>query len=142
MGLLDWWQNNKPETDSQLSLFEESSELTQHKRVDGATVYKGFQKAISDCGGSEDARKKAVGAETRELFDCTVNELYAGTGGKRGKRETLPEVVQEAYTVNETLSKHRLNEMDNPGGNQQQVDAQIVDTVADTAKQVRGWFPW
>jgi hypothetical protein len=110
--------------------------------VDGATVYKGFQAAISDCGGSEDARKQVIHAETRELFDCTLKELYAGTGATAGKRETLPEAVQEAYAVNETIAKHRLNEMENPGGNQQQVDAQIVDTVAATARGIRKLLPW
>lgn len=146
MGFLNWWQNNKPEEDSQLTLFGDPQELTQHKRVDGATVNNEFKDAIKRSGGSKDTYWRAVETETQELFDCTTNELYAKTGAKKGNRSTLPIPAQEAYIVNETLSKHRLNhevaEENKQTESQRQKDDRIVETVRDTAENVRKWFPW
>jgi hypothetical protein len=112
--------------------------------VDGAIVFKRFSKAIYDNGGDEDAYSKAVTTETSELFDCDVEELYRQTGGKRGRRETLPQPVQEAYMVNESLSANELErQIGKLGGKSQaEVNAQIVGTVRNQAKQVRQWLPW
>lgn len=111
MGFLNWWQNKAPETDSQLDLFGNSQELVQQERVDGAIVNKDFNKAIKDSGGSNTAYGRAVQAETQELFDCDVEQLYQETGGRKGDRSTLPKEAQKAYIVNETLSTHRLNDL-------------------------------
>ena len=144
MAFINWWQNNKEETDSQLSLLGESQSLMRHERVDSATVNKDFTQAIQQAGGSSRAYPRAVRAETERLFDCTVDELYEETGGRKGDRSTLPKEAQKAYMVSETLASHRLkrNLEGNNQGVQRQRDAQIVETVKDTATNVRKWLPW
>jgi len=144
MGFINWWQNNQEETDSQLSLLGDSQPLTRHERVDSATVNKDFTKAIQEAGGSEKVYRRAIRAETEKLFDCGVDELYEATGGSKGDRSTLPKEAQKAYMVNETLSAHRLNEevRGNNHGSQNQKDDRVVETVKDTATQVRRWLPW
>jgi hypothetical protein len=144
MGFINWWQQNKEETDSQLSLLGDSQALTRHERVDSATVNQDFTKAIQDAGGSSKAYPRAIRAETKELFDCSVDELYEETGGRKGDRSTLPKEAQKAYMVNETLSTHRLNQevKGNNHGSQREKDDVVVETVQDTATQVRKWLPW
>lgn len=114
--------------------------------MDSATVNNEFKAAIQNAEGSRNAYARSVEAETRELFDCNTNDLYRGTGAKKGDRSTLPTPAQEAYIVNETISKHRLNHDVAPENNQsrdqQQKDDRIVETVRDTAENVRKWFPW
>ena len=144
MGFINWWQSNAEETDSQLSLLGESQMLSRHERVDSATVNKDFTKAIQNAGGSNRAYPRAVRAETQALFDCGVDELYEATGGKKGNRSTLPKEAQKAYMVSETLSAHRLNRtlQGDRQGSQRQKDDRVVETVQDTATQVRKWLPW
>ena len=121
-----------------------SAEITPHQRVDGATVYKDFTKSVKESGGSDRAIPRAVQAETQELFDCNVNELYEETGGKVGDRTSLPTEAQKAYMVNETLSKHVLDHevKGTQTGNQKQKDETIVEVVKEVAKETRKWFPW
>jgi len=85
-----------------------------------------------------------VKAETKELFDCGVDELYEATGGRKGDRSTLPKEAQKAYMVSETLSAHRLNHevRGNNQNSQRQKDDMVVETVKDTATNVRKWLPW
>ena len=127
-----------------MSLLGDSQPLTRRERVDSATINKDFTKAIQQAGGSSRAYPRAVRAETEELFDCGVDELYEETGGRKGDRATLPKEAQKAYMVNETISAHRLNHdvRGNNQGSQRQQDDQVVDTVRDTAIHVRKWFPW
>lgn len=124
-----------------MDIFGNSQELAQQERVDGAIVNKDFNKAIKDSGGSNTAYGRAVQAETQELFDCDVDQLYKETGGRKGDRSTLPKEAQKAYIVNETLSTHRLNNTQYEG-DQRQKDNAIAEDVADTARKVRRWFPW
>ena len=124
-----------------MSLFGNSQELARQERVDGAIVNKDFHKAIKDSGGSNKTYGRAIQAETQELFDCDVDQLYQETGGKKGDRSTLPKEAQKAYIVNETLSTHRINHATYEG-NQKQKDDAIVEDVADTARYIRRWFPW
>ena len=93
MGFIDWWKNeSKEESASQLDLLGQAQELApQRNRVDGATVFKRFTQSIKDNGGEGEVYEQAVTAETIEIFDCTPPELYKATGGKRGKRDTLPQ---------------------------------------------------
>lgn len=144
MGFINWWQSNEEETDSQLSLLGDSQTLSRHERVDSATVNKDFTKAIKNAGGSSRAYPRAVRAETQELFDCGVDELYEATGGKKGDRSTLPREAQKAYMVSETVSTHRLNHdvQGNNHGSQRMKDERVVETVQDTATHVRKWLPW
>lgn len=141
MGFLRWLQQQPNNLDSQLELFGGSQKLTQHERVDGATVYKDFQQSMIDKQVSPEGRRKTVAAETQELFDCTIDELYKGTGGKKGDRSSLPKEAQKAYMVNETIATHRIQESEF-SGNQKQRDDQATETVRETAKQTRKWFPW
>jgi hypothetical protein len=128
-----------------LDLLGESKELApQRQRVDGATVFKRFTGAIKANGGNSEVYPQAVGAETEELFDCDVQELYQQTGGKLGRRDTLPQPAQEAYMVNESLSANQLDRQEGTigGETQEEVNAQIVGTVREQSKQTRKWLPW
>jgi hypothetical protein len=128
-----------------LNLLEQSQQLAPpRKRVDGAIVYKRFTKAIHDSGGSEEVYPDAVSAETLELFDCDVEELYRQTGGKQGRRETLPQPAQEAYMVNESLAANELERQIGTmaGQTQREVNARIVSVAKEQAKQTRKWLPW
>ena len=99
---------------------------------------------MKDAGGSSRAYPRAIRAETQELFDCGVDELYEATGGKKGDRSTLPKEAQKAYMVSETISTHRLNfdVQGNNHGSQRQKDERVVKTVQETATHVRKWLPW
>ena len=148
MGFLDWWKSEKETIEgsvSQLDLLGDSQELSpQRKRVDGATIYKRFSAAIDGNGGGPQSYRKAVRAETKELFDCTVRELYQQTGGKFRDRSTLPQPAQEAYMVNESLTANELeSQIGTLGGEtQEEVDDKIAGIVREQAKQTRKWFPW
>lgn len=144
MGFINWWQNNKDETDSQLSLLGDSQPLTRSERVDGATVFKDFSQAVQDAGGSSRSYARAVREETKALFDCGVDELYEETGGRKGDRSTLPKEAQKAYLVSETLATHQINQAQ-PNlvdQSQQMRDDAVVETVKQTATEVRKWLPW
>ncbi|MEM6256661.1 MAG: hypothetical protein AAF821_27480 [Cyanobacteria bacterium P01_D01_bin.156] len=128
-----------------MDLLGKSQDLPpQRKRVDGATVYKRFSKAIQDNGGDAIAHRDSVIAETEEMFGCGVRELYQATGAKRGKRETLPQAVQEAYIVNESISANELERSVGglSGETQDEVNGQIVNIVRETSKKSRPWLPW
>lgn len=147
MAFLDWWKDNKEEESaSQLDLLESAKELApQRKRVDGATVYRRFTQKIKDAGGSDRVYAKTVRAETEALFDCNVEQLYKETGGKQGDRSTLPVEAQEAYIVSEALSTHELaaKQIASSPQSQKVVDQQIVQTVKETATEIRDrWLPW
>jgi hypothetical protein len=141
VGFLKWLENNAEDLDTQLDLFGNSQKLRQHERVDGAIVNRDFNNAIQRAGGSNKAYARAVKAETPELFDCGIDELYDRTGGSQGNRSTLPKEAQKAYIVSETLATHRLNDR-SYAGTQKQKDDAIVNDVKDTAKDVRKWLPW
>jgi hypothetical protein len=128
-----------------MDLLGHSQELApQRNRVDGAIVFRRFTKSIKDNGGDQTAYRESIIAETRELFDCDVDELYKATGGKRNRRDTLPQVAQEAYMVNESLSAHQLErQIGTLGGeSQEEVNAQITGIVRHQARQTRQWLPW
>lgn len=126
-----------------MDLLGDSQPLSRRQRVDGATVNKDFRDAIHRSGGSQKAYPKAVNAETRELFDCTVEDLYQATGGKKGDRSSLPKEAQKAYIASEIRATHELElsefyDCENPS----QVDTKIVETVKVTARETRKWLPW
>ncbi|EKU96954.1 hypothetical protein Lepto7375DRAFT_0884 [Leptolyngbya sp. PCC 7375] len=128
-----------------MDLLGQSQELTPpRKRVDGAIVFRRFTNSIQANGGDEDAYQNSIVEETRELFDCEVDELYQGTGAKRGRRHTLPQAAQEAYMVNESLSANELErlEVSIGGETQREVNERIQAVVKQQAKQTRKWLPW
>ncbi|MEM6840102.1 MAG: hypothetical protein AAGE59_36385 [Cyanobacteria bacterium P01_F01_bin.86] len=118
--------------------------MPPRKRVDGATVFKRFTKTIQANGGDRDAYRFSIEAETNELFDCSVKELYDETGAKRQDRSTLPQPAQEAYMVNESLSANELERLEGTigGESQEEVNARITGVVRQQAKQTRKWLPW
>ena len=73
-----------------------------------------------------------------------MRELYQSTGGKRNRRDTLPQPAQEAYMVNESLSANELERMHGTigGESQEEVNAQIVGLVRQQSKRTRKWLPW
>lgn len=112
--------------------------------MDGATVYKRFTKSIKDNGGGPRSYQRAVSTETEELFDCNVEQLYKGTGGKQGDRTTLPQAAQEAYMVNESIAANELERQQGSigGETEKEVDGKIIESVRQTSKQTRKWLPW
>ena len=148
MGFLNFWKeekNNYEEQASQLELSGNSQELTpKRKRVDGAIVNRRFNKAIKDNGGAGDVYRDSAIAQTQELFDCDVDELYRETRGKRNDRSTLPQPAQEAYMVNESLTANELERMIGTigGEDQEEVNDRIVGLTREQAKQTRKWLPW
>ncbi|MEM9808153.1 MAG: hypothetical protein AAF959_23040 [Cyanobacteria bacterium P01_D01_bin.56] len=148
MGFLDFWKNEKAnieESESQLDILGQSQELAPpRKQVDGVIVFKRFTKTIQANGGDQDAYRFSIEAETNELFDCSVKELYDETGAKRQDRSTLPQPAQEAYMVNESLSANELERQEGTigGESQEEVNAQITGVVRQQAKQTRKWLPW
>ncbi|WP_051394708.1 hypothetical protein [Leptolyngbya sp. Heron Island J] len=148
MGFIPWWKNEKETlepSESQLDLLGESQELSpQRKRVDGAIVFRRFTKAIKDNGGGPESYEKVIQAETQELFDCNVRELYEQTGGKIRDRSSLPQPAQEAYMVNESLSANELERMHGTigGETQEEVDDRIIGLVRQQSRQTRKWLPW
>jgi hypothetical protein len=128
-----------------LDLLGQSQELApQRKRTDGVTVFKRFTGSIQRNGGDQRAYRNAILAETRELFDCDVDELYRATGGKPNRRDTLPEAAQEAYMVNESLSANELDRQEGTlgGESQREVNEKIVGVVRQQSKRTRQWLPW
>ena len=128
-----------------MDLIGDSQQLTpKRRRVDGATVNRRFNKAIKDNGGGSLCYRDAVVAETRELFDCKVEELYRETGGKPRDRSTLPQPAQEAYMVNESLAANELErQIGTIGGeSQKEVDDKIVASVRQTSKHTRSLLSW
>lgn len=148
MGFLSWWESEKEEVEesaSQMNLLGRSQDLApQRRRVDGATVFRRFTGAIQTNGGDRDAFRDAIEAETQELFDCSVRDLYAGVEGKRNRRDTLPTPAQEAYIVNESLSANELErQVGSVGGESQaEVNDKITGIVRQQARQTRKWLPW
>jgi hypothetical protein len=110
-------------------------------RVDGATVRKDFTQTIQNKGGDGEAQAQSTEKMTRTIFGCGTKQLYEETQSKKGDRSTLPQDAQTAYIVGETAATHDLKATD-IDGNQQQRNQQIVDTVEDSSKKVKGLFPW
>ncbi|MEM9009312.1 MAG: hypothetical protein AAGE59_38155 [Cyanobacteria bacterium P01_F01_bin.86] len=95
-------------------------------------------------GGGKDCYAKVVVTETKELFGCSVRDLYKGTGGKINRRETLPDDAQQAYILNEILSAYELERLEGTIGGEEQieVDNKINAVVREQSKQTRKWLPW
>ena len=115
MAFLNFWREEKDNIEGSASQLDLSGNLQElippRERVTGAIVFKRFNKAIKDNGGAGDVYPDAIAAETDELFGCNVEELYRGTGGKSGRRDTLPQPAQEAYMVNESLTANELERL-------------------------------
>ena len=126
-----------------MDLLGDSQQLPpQRQRVDGAIVFRRFTSSIQASGGDQTCYRDSVVAETEELFDCSVTELYESTGGKINNRRTLPQYAQEAYMANESFAAHRLNATDFEPGDQDDINQQIVDVVRNQSRQTRRWLPW
>lgn len=58
-----------------------------------------------------------------------------------GDRSTLPQDVQTAYIVGETVASHDLKAAE-VQGNQRQRNEQIEASVEESSEKVKGLFPW
>lgn len=119
----------------------ESQNLRESQRVDGATVRKGFCKAVAEKGGDRAAQAKSTEVLTEEVLGVEARKLYRETGAKPGKRHTLPARAQEAIIVGEVVATYDLKEKDIEGGQKARNDA-IVASVRDSGRKVRKHFPW
>ncbi|WP_008318662.1 hypothetical protein [Leptolyngbya sp. PCC 6406] len=123
MGFLSWFEQNKDQAALQQSLdLGIDGELTQAQhdqqvlaeRKQVTRQYTGrIKKVVEDKGekSKEPAYRMAHAALTEGLFDCTVDDLYNAVGGKRGNRDTLPPIAQNAYLMAETLACEDLDNL-------------------------------
>jgi len=110
-------------------------------RVDGATVRQDFTQTIKDKGGDSNAQAASTEKMTEVILGCGTHELYQATNAKRGDRATLPQDVQTAYIVGETVASHDLKAAE-VQGNQRQRNEQIEASVEESSEKVKGLFPW
>ncbi|MBP0017994.1 MAG: hypothetical protein J7647_10605 [Cyanobacteria bacterium SBLK] len=115
--------------------------MPERKRVDGATVNRNFNRVIKDKGGTGKIYARSAEALTEEVMGCKTEALYEQTGAKEGDRSTLPERAQEALLTGEIVASHDLKDKD-ISGTRSQKNEQIVDSVRDSGRKVRKWFPW
>jgi hypothetical protein len=124
-----------------MDLFGGSQALTPHERVDGAIVNRDLNKTIKNKGGSKDVYAKSAEALSRELFDVGSEELYERTGGRKNDRSSLPKPAQKAFMVGEIKADLDLQQKDIKGEPVQR-NKEIVDSVRESGKEARKWFPW
>ncbi len=151
MGFLNFWKNEKhslepsnSDNSQQLDLFKKA-EIAHRKRSTGATVFRRFTGSIAANGGDADAIRDSIQAETEELFDCDVTELYQLTGGTPNDRSTLPSIVQDTYIANEILASFELEQLEGTigGESQEEVNDRIVGSVRQTSQETRRkWLLW
>jgi hypothetical protein len=144
MGFLNWHkqrQNEEPSTGEQLGLFGDSQNLLERTRSSGLTVRKRFTAKIQEKGGDARTQAAATEALTQEVLGCSTGELYEQVGATPNKRETLPEVAQEALMVGEVVSIHDLDRIEVLGDKKQQGKA-IVQSVRESGKKAKRLFPW
>ena len=142
MSFFKWLAGNQEEPEqSQIELFGGSQPLTPHERVDGAMVNKDLNKTIKNKGGSKDVYAKSAEALTQELFDVGTDELYERTGGQKNDRSSLPKPAQKAFIVGEIKADIDLKDKE-VQGNATQKNEQIVDSVRNSGREARKWFPW
>jgi len=62
---------------------------------------------------------------------------------KKERRETLPQAMQEAYMVIESLTADELKQQicTIGGDSQDEINGQIVGSVKPTSKNTRRWLP-
>ncbi|MBD2093236.1 hypothetical protein H6F67_25665 [Microcoleus sp. FACHB-1515] len=147
MGFLQWWVNNQEEPEEQqLSLdlngHSSDAEIERHERVDGAVVNKDFRKAIEHQGGDDRAQIDSATAMSNELFDVSPAQLYRATGGRAFDRSTLPKDAQKAFIVGETIATYDLNGQEIQDTSQREINNKITDTVRESGKKAREFFPW
>lgn len=123
-----------------MELFEGNSSAIR-ERVDGAIVRKEFSKTIKEKGGDDETQAYSTETMTRQIFGCSTEELYKETNARPGRRQTLPQDAQSAYMVGEIAATHKLKATE-IGGNRSQQHEQIVDTVEQASREVKGIFPW
>jgi hypothetical protein len=139
MGFLNWFENNpqeEPSTGEQLSLLDNSKELVERQRVDGALVRKLYTKTIQDKGGTDRTYAMATEHLTQEVMGCGTQELYQQTGAKPHKRETLPVSAQSALLAAEVLANYELKGQD-INGDEYDRHHQIVEAARQTDQRRR-----
>lgn len=148
MVFLNWWRsekdNEEPQQDSQQLDLLRKGQFANRCRETGATVFRTFTDTIHANGGDRDAIRESIIAETQELFDCDVREVYEETGAVFNDRSTLPAVVQRSYIANEAICAFELERMEGTlgGESQEEVNDKIVGQVRHVSKKTRDSFPW
>lgn len=99
--------------------------------------------AIKAKKGSNRAIEDSERAMSEELFDCTPRQLFKATDADPSNRSTLPKDAQKALIVGETIATHDLNQAKmGSSPNSELRDAEITETVRESAQKVRKLFPW
>ncbi|WP_190769476.1 hypothetical protein [Microcoleus sp. FACHB-1515] len=73
---------------------------------------------------------------TRNLLDCSVDELYEQTGAVRNDRSSLPQEAQEALMVGDLAARHEIVTQDAQG------HQQILKAGDAGSKKARHILPW
>ena len=144
MGFLNWFESNPQEessTGEQLSLLDNSQELVERQRVDGAIVRKLYTQTIKAKGGNNRTYPNATEELTHEVMGCSTQDLYQQTGAKLHKRETLPVSAQSAIIAAEVLANYELKGQDITGDEYDR-HQQIIEAARQTGKRCRKSFPW
>jgi hypothetical protein len=106
MSFLDFFKSAPTEVDPlqevQYSLLDpdEVQAIAETRQINGALVNQRFNSALSNYGVDGKGRAMATNAITEATLGCSTSDLYQETGGKKGKRHTLPLSAQEALCSN------------------------------------------
>jgi hypothetical protein len=134
MSWLERWKAQPK--DAQATLFGEEEALVQQQRLTGAISNNRLKAEVEQRGGNQTTQRAVNAIVTIEMLDCTPDELYRATGGKRGNRATVPLEAQEALQTGDIGARHEIIETDAQG------DAQIKEAAHRGAKRARQLFPW
>ncbi|NEQ29358.1 MAG: hypothetical protein F6K28_62645 [Microcoleus sp. SIO2G3] len=135
MGWLDRWKE-APKDQEQLGLFGEDQALVPQHRVDGATVQKALQAEVKQRRGNAKTHAQLNAIVTRNLLECSVDELYEQTGGVKNDRSSLPQEAQEALMVGDLAARHEIVTQDAQG------HQQILKAGDAGSKKARRILPW
>jgi hypothetical protein len=120
---------------------DNSKELVERQRVDGAIVRKLYTQTIKAKGGSDRTYAVATEQLTKEVMGCNTHDLYQKTGSTLHKRETLPVSAQSAIIAAEVLANYELKGQDITGDEYDR-HQQIIESARQTGQRCRKSFPW
>ena len=109
-------------------------------RVERVDSRKGFTDALHSKGADRKGIGQATNAMYQEGFGMSTNELYDAYSATRGNRDTLPEEIQDQIMIHEITSKHRVRQHEVKAADQEGVNNELTDVVADQTRQNKGFF--
>lgn len=150
MGFFNWYKEqqeqlkqSEPEQQTLDLGFTVSSQKPVKKvRVDGIKARDDLEEAIANKGGNRQCQRQVVEIQTQLVFGCSVDEIYEGSGGKKGNRSTLPDEVQKAYITSDTVTAHAINSLPEASGTQEQDNKLIKEQTREVNQKLAGFFPW